>query len=261
MAEKTKSPIKDRPLRHAGQSLEEEHRQLVENKVQEPLLFALFMFILAALEWWRWWTDQKPSPALYSVVAFAAVAYAVFRVFKVRGRLRDLSRGIDGERAVGQFLERLRADGYEVFHDIVAPGFNVDHVLIGPAGVFSVETKTWSKPARGSPKVTYDGQRVLVDGHEPDRDPVTQARAQAAWLRELLTQSTGKRYEVRSVVLFPGWFVEQRPDTRRDVWLLEPKALPAFLQNEPLRLDASAAKMAGYHLSRFVRGVERERER
>ena len=39
-------------------------------------------------------------------------------------------------------------DGFAVFHDV--PGdkaFNVDHVVIGPQGVFAVETKGRGKPA------------------------------------------------------------------------------------------------------------------
>lgn len=38
---------------------------------------------------------------------------------------------MEGERAVGQFLEQLREQGFHVFHDVVGTGFNVDHVLVG----------------------------------------------------------------------------------------------------------------------------------
>ena len=37
MSEPSKSPIKDKPLRHPGQSLEEQRRKLVEDKLEgEP---------------------------------------------------------------------------------------------------------------------------------------------------------------------------------------------------------------------------------
>jgi hypothetical protein len=90
----------------------------------------------------------------------------------------------------------------DIFHDLIGNDFNVDHVLVGPAGIFTVETKTFSKPARGNAKVTFDGENVLVNGFRPDRDPVTQARAQANWLRNLVLESTGRKVVVRSVVLF-----------------------------------------------------------
>ena len=79
------------------------------------------------------------------------------------------------------------------FHDVVGLGFNVDHVIVGPAGVFTVETKTWSKPAKGDAKVVFDGERVRINGFEPDRNPIVQAKAQARWLKEVLAESTGMK--------------------------------------------------------------------
>lgn len=147
------------------------------------------------------------------------------------------AKGLEGELVVGQFLERLRADGFTVFHDVIGAGFNIDHVLIGPAGVFTIETKTWSKPASGDARVTFDGEKISVGGLKLDRDPVTQAKGQAAWLRTVLSESTGRKVEARPVIVFPGWFVEGPRQGYKDVWVLEPKALPAFLASEPAPLS------------------------
>jgi hypothetical protein len=259
MTEPTKSPIKDKPLRHAGQSLEEERRLLIEDKIETPMLMALVFVVLALLEWWRYWQDIKLNPVLFTIAATVFVLWSAWRVWLVRTKLRALIQGIEGERAVGQFLERLRGAGYEVFHDVVATGFNIDHVLIGPAGVFSVETKTWSKPVRGDARVQFDGERLLVNGLAPDRDPVIQAKAQATWLRQQLAESTGKSVDVHPVVLFPGWFIDS-PKGDHGIWVLEPKALPSFLSHSPRRLEPADVKLASFHLSRFIRSVERSRD-
>lgn len=259
MTQPSRSPIKDKPLRHAGQSLEAERDAILSDKFEPIAMVAVFMVVLAALEWWRELTNAKPQAMLASVAAVIAVGLAARQFFKLRPRLKALRLGIEGEKVVGQFLERLRLQGYDVFHDILAPGFNIDHVLIGPAGVFTVETKTWSKPPRGDARISFDGEQLLADGLAPDRDPIVQAHAQAAWLRNILTQSTGRRFDVMPLLLFPGWFVEQTPGSRGDIWLLEPKALPAFLQHEAPRMEASDAKLVAFHLSRFIRSVERER--
>jgi hypothetical protein len=72
-----------------------------------------------------------------------------------------------------------------------------------------------------------------------------------------LQESTVKRFLVRGVVVFPGWFVEQRGQ-RGDVWVLEPKALPAFIERAPEMIAASDVALAADHLSRYVRSrVER----
>src|SRR5678815_3360394 len=144
---------------------------------------------MAVLEWMRYLRDDKPHPILFSAFAMGAVAIAAWQFFRLRPKMRSLRLGIDGEKAVGQYLERLRASGYEVFHDIVAPGFNVDHVLIGRSGIFTIETKTWSKPARGEARISFDGKQLMKGNHSPDRNPIVQARAQASWLRNLLTES------------------------------------------------------------------------
>ncbi len=102
----------------------------------------------------------------------------------------------------------------------------------------------------------FDGDSLKCGPNKPDRDPLIQAKAQASWLRELLKESTGKSFHVWPVILFPGWFVEQVGTNKRPVWVLEPKALPAFLQNEPRRMVDADAKLASYHLSRFIRTGE-----
>ena len=132
-------------------------------------------------------------------------------------------------------------------------------MLIGPAGVFTIETKTWSKPLRGDARIAYDGNTLIVAGRVPDRDPLVQAKAQANWLRALLTESTGRRIEVQPVVVFPGWFVEAASGAQRAVWVLEPKGLPAFLDRQAQRMAGEDVKLAAYHLARHVRSVERER--
>ena len=202
----------------------------------QPMFIAGVMVVVAGLEWWRYFAELKPNPIFFTFIAVALCIYAVWCVWRVIPKLRTLKQGIDGEKVVGQFLERLRETGYHVFHDLVGDGFNVDHVLIGPSGVYTVETKTWSKPKSGDARVTYDGERIFVAGREPERNPVIQTRAQAGWVKGLLTESTGRTFDVVPVVLFPGWYVEQSKESRGNLWLLEPKALPS-LEHEPVRLS------------------------
>ena len=42
---------------------------------------------------------------------------------------------------MGQELERLYQEGFFVFHDWDSGKGNVDHFVVGPKGVFAVETK------------------------------------------------------------------------------------------------------------------------
>jgi hypothetical protein len=262
MNKSKRSPLKGRPLRNPGQSLDEQIQDLVNDYILWPMVFAMFITSFAAWEWLRYYRPQAPSPVVISVAAAVALVFAAYRIYKARPRLRAFKLGRDGEKIVGQFLESLRERGYRVFHDVVAGNFNLDHVLIGPAGVFTVETKTHSKRS-GEARVVFDGETIRIDGFEPDRDPIIQARAQASWLRELLAESTGRKFEVKSAIVFPGWFVNYTGPKERTIWVLNPKALPTFLDYERTQLSPEDIQLASFHLSRFVRttdgsGVKRD---
>lgn len=254
MQQKSRSPLKDKPLRNPGQSIDGQLADLGYDKILTPLLVAMMACLFAGLEWWRYLYPRPPTPKTYTVLAMLAVTYCAWRIWRIRPRMRQLKLARDGERIVGQYLERLREQGYQVFHDVIDKAFNIDHVIIGPAGIFTVETKTHSKPGRGDARVVFDGEKILVNGFELDRDPIIQAKAQTGWLKSLLAESAGRAFEVRPVVVFPGWFVEQRPGSTRKMWVLEPKALPGFLANEPRVLSDEDVKLASFHLSRFILG-------
>jgi hypothetical protein len=76
-------------------------------------------------------------------------------------------------------------------------------------------------------------------------------------VKQLLNESTGKVFSVRPVVVFPGWYIETTSGSLREVWVLEPKALPAFLGNAAKLLSSEDVNLAAYHLSRYVREQEK----
>jgi hypothetical protein len=198
-----------------------------------------------------------PQPVFFTLLAVFGGGYALMRIRMYRREIRKLRLGRDGERAVGQYLEALREKGYRVFHDVCGEDFNIDHVLIGEGGIFSIETKTISKPVEDQAEVHYDGEKVLVNGFSPDRDPIKQAKTQAHWLKDLIKDSTGKTFKVRPVVLYPGWFISKQPKGV-EVWVLNPKSLPGFLEHENSILSPEETKLAAFHLSRYIRECQKQ---
>ena len=248
----SKSPLKEPLLRLPGQSIDEQIDRLFNEKLLNYLLFALVFFLLALFGWIQALNQSRLNPWLMSIVAAPVIAYCVFRFWQTVKEIKRLKLGRDGERAVAEQLDVLKRQGAIVFHDLVGDGFNLDHVVLSSRGVFVVETKTHTKPMKGSPSVTFDGKTLLVNGFEPERNPVTQAQGNARWLGEMLRASTGKEFPVRPVVLFPGWFVEPFPKGS-SVWVLNPQALPSFIQHEPTQINESDLHMAAFHLARYIR--------
>jgi hypothetical protein len=249
-----KSPIKDRPLHYPGESLDNEIARLQDDMFSKYGVYAAIFFAITVAEWTRYFLKSSPSPWIYSGITFIVIGFCVYKIINIKSHVRDLMLGRDGERAVGEYLERLRANGYAIFHDIVGNGFNIDHVICAPSGIYSIETKTRSKPVRGEAKVIYDGKRILVDGMEMERDPLVQTIAQSKWLREILRESTGKDYPIQPVVLFPGWYIDNKiPQSSGPAWVLNPKALPSFIDGADRKISDSDLHLAAFHLSRLIR--------
>lgn len=250
--EKKRSPLLMSALRVPGQSIDLEIDDLAYDGVLAPLLYALFALLLAGLEWSREVFTIKPAPWFYTVAAAGVCIFAAVRVPRTLTRLRALRLGREGERAVAQYLEWFRTAGFFVLHDVPNDNANIDHVLLGTKGLFTIETKTISKPERGECKVRVLDGRVRANGQVIDRDPLVQAKAQARWLSNFLGDSRFKPF-VQPVVVFPGWFVEPFDMKAAGVWVLEPKALDRFIESQPERHTREEVKAMASALSSYVR--------
>jgi hypothetical protein len=254
MKSPNKSPLKARPLRIPGQSLDEEIQKIIDDELFSYLLFPILLIIFSVFDWLLWYQVAKlPNPILISVVAIAASVYSFFRLLKVRKRVRSLRLGRDGERAVGQTLEALRRKGYRIFHDLIGDDFNLDHVIVSEHGIFSVETKTYSKPAKGGCKIIYSGEGISINGYKPDKKIIIQVLAQKSWLEKHIATITGLKVSVKPVVVFPGWYIENHQNNKDDIWVLEPKALPTYIENSPKLISEDNVRLISNHLSRFIR--------
>jgi hypothetical protein len=104
-------------------------------------------------------------------------------------------KGAVGEIAVGRLLERLGPE-WAVLHAVpVGAGTSdIDHVLIGPAGVFTLNTKNHA----GQP-VWVAGRTLMVAGKKQRH--LYNASHEAARAAKLLTRSPNEPVEVTGVVV------------------------------------------------------------
>jgi Nuclease-related domain len=90
------------------------------------------------------------------LVGLAVAALVGWRLrFRPSEQARTWQRGAAGERRTARLLDRLTRDGFVVFHDLAVPGSpaNVDHLVIGPTGLFVIDSKQWT----GSVHQSADG--------------------------------------------------------------------------------------------------------
>jgi hypothetical protein len=157
-----------------------------------PILAGVGYLLRAA--WPR--PDVTTSAAGFGLLLLAGAA-GVFLALS-RRRLARSWKGAVGEEMVAGELGRLPAP-HVVLHglprgrDGVA---DIDHVVIGPSGVFVVETKNWSGA------VTIEQGRLLCDGWSPARSPVEQVKSAAASLKERIERSAHLNVPVHAVLVF-----------------------------------------------------------
>jgi len=162
--------------------------------------------------------------------------------------------GYDGELATAQELNQLMRQGYYIFHDMQAEKFNIDHIVIGPAGVFAVETKTRSKQnVKG-----IDAATVFVNGTflqyptYQDNSSIEQAINRAKWLSEFLTKSVGKKIIADPVLSLPGWMVERRT-SETPLMVINPKQAVKFIANKQTVLDNQTVQQIKYQVEQRCR--------
>ena len=150
---------------------------------------------------------------LWATVCLAFITYFLVKTLKHLRERRFIRLGYEGEVVVGQELNQLMRQGFLVYHDFPADTFTIDHIVVGPIGVFAVETNTLGRRSgRGGsseePTVTYDG-RMLDSGNSSDFETIEQAKQQADWLSNWLATATEEPLAVRAIVTLPGWVVRR----------------------------------------------------
>jgi len=253
-----KSPIKDPPVRMPGQSVRESIDYLVDEEAMPWVIVALCTIMITIVAWCVFYFKTPVVPWVFTLITVVIIPVSVAKILRMKREVKTLHLGQIGEEAVGQFLEeKLRPVGYQVLHDIQADNCNVDHVLIGPSGIYTIETKTNSKPKKGQCLVTYDGKIVKVNGLHPERDPVVQALAEAGWLRNLIEASTGKKFKVQPVVLYPGWFITATAGWH-EVWVFNEISFVNTVAKFNTQIDDADIHLITYHLKRYV--ITREKQ-
>lgn len=128
----------------------------------------------------------------------APVRSLASRLLGVHTEERAWRIGADGEKAVAQRLDRLPAP-WTILHAVPVGhrGADIDHVVIGPAGVFTVNTKHHPKAA-----VWVGGDTFLVNGHR--QAYIRKSRFEAQRAGRLLTKTAGMDVPVTGVIAVVG---------------------------------------------------------
>lgn len=196
----------------------------------------------------------QPRPNLVIIAGFFLIvviitAIAQRKLKPLRQKRRAYQLGFQGERYVAEELNQLLADGFEVFHDVPFDKFNIDHVLVGPQGIFAVETKTRRKPLQEGKKkwtVTFDGKALVFPTYRGTEE-VDQAIRNRKSLAQWLSSATGDSLKAYAILTIPGWMVNTTA-LSPEVQVLNPKQIRGVVLGRPTELDGSMIQRAKHQL-------------
>lgn len=169
------------------------------------------------------------------------------RAERLQRRADLFEQGAEGETATADVLGTLPPE-WTAIHDVRWPGrrlANVDHVLLGPGGIFVIDSKNWSGD------ITVDVDRLRQNGRSRDR-AVSSAADAALAVSELVAPHAAHVYPVicfAGETDLAGWC--------RDVMICSTGNLRQMLLSRPhrlgpaeqidgwLRLDAQLRAAAG----------------
>ena len=251
----TKSPIVEKALRYPAQSLDEKLDNLITEKALIYVTAPIFFLTVTINSWIYHFTKTTPNPIEMTLITLLVFIWSGIKIYQFKEQTKSLKQGRDGEREVGMNLESLREQGLKVYHDILGSNFNIDHILVGEQGIFVIETKTYSKPNKGSCKVIYNGEKLSYNGTYKSGAPIVQAKASAQWLKNYLKDSIGKDFSVHPIVVFPGWFTESKVP-RKEIWILNPKGLNKFMQNTRNTLSKNDVALITNRIEIYIRNTD-----
>lgn len=210
-----------------------------------------------------WASGPFWSCALLFLALSLWVARCFLKASELERAIRNWRFGMRGEQAVAEKLggAELAKAGYTVFHDVPGEGkWNVDHVVVGPGGVFVLETKARArrKPTRDQPEhyVYFDGT-ILDFPWCYDDKAVRQAQRNADWVRALLLDYAPPDLFVLPIVLLPGWFVQPRDNPKNyAVKAMNPKDAVSAIRDSEHRYSEADLRGVRKRLDEACRTLE-----
>ncbi|KJS30598.1 MAG: hypothetical protein VR64_15380 [Desulfatitalea sp. BRH_c12] len=189
--------------------------------------------------------------------------YAYFSYRRARRQKREILWYHEARKVVDRAIAPFVARGYIVFRDFVTEGFQIDHLLLGPKGVFALQAFVRQTDADAqrtqNATVTYDGRALFFpDGRE--HVIIDQTEECAERFSQWITQRVGILVAARGVVALPGWRVKRISPEGLSV--INPSQMEALFQYvTPRPLSEEMLQKIVYHIeSHYDAGMDVSRE-
>lgn len=144
--------------------------------------------------------------------------------------------GALGEKRTGEQLAPSAKEGWRILHDLPAEHGNIDHIVVGPGGVFLLDSKRWHG------QVTIEADTAIIRRLEDPAlsyryDGAGHVRSLAHQVHKRLREQTHARVWVTPVIIIWGEFPEQVSGER--CTFVHGDVLAGWLRSQPQRVAPS----------------------
>jgi hypothetical protein len=148
----------DAIMREAAQRFRDELETLSRKQSSYLGASLMFVFIFAVAHTFEAHQLFEGYPAwqLYMLLAtlVAAAGFALYRIVCLIRQWREVRFLRDANIAVGHSLQRIAVGHGRVFHDVFTLAGVVDHVIVGPGGIYAINVVAHRAMRRESVKIT-----------------------------------------------------------------------------------------------------------
>jgi len=196
-------------------------------------LVAMFLaFFLLTLYIWLYyfgvWKITFGHAITFSVFTVLLFIYSVRKSLKLFRHMRNCYKGMEGERLVGEMLNKLSCDSVRVIHDVCGDCFNVDHLIISTRGIFTIETKHYDR--KKGYKFLYQDGKLLFNGRVC-KTLLNQMDGEANFISEKLESLCGRNYPIQKVAVIIGAYIDNPAKDFSKYWILNESSFPKFFTN------------------------------
>jgi hypothetical protein len=144
----------------------------------------------------------------------AAIAHMVYRS-RTNSSVPAWRRSSVAERRTEAQLKKLERSGFRTLHARAIPGSDaqIDHLVIGPTGVYAVDSEKWDKRL----PVRVQSHRKLFHGPFNQKERLDEARWEATQASELISKSLNREITVVPSLAIYGPKIPWRILNVRDV--------------------------------------------
>lgn len=169
---------------------------------------------------------QQTSFSIIGIIIASVVCFIAFRVIQSleKQNRKDMKRnnntwgkGSEAESVISKSLNELPHD-FKVIEDFDTGRGNIDFIVIGPTGIFTIEVKA------SSGRISYYGGQLRINNRIPEKNYLTQIEAERFWLFGKLKGHFDKSFPVIGLLEFPYGSIDKSSiygSIKDNIWIGE----------------------------------------